>query len=40
MPNTEQLEHSMPVAAMKLLAPKAALPLAEKVNSHLVERCV
>ena len=37
MPNTEQLEHSMPVAAMKLLAPKAALPLAEKVNSHLVE---
>ena len=37
MPNTEQLEHSMPVAAVKLLAPKAALPLAEKVNTHLVE---
>ena len=37
MPNTEQLEHSMPVAAVKLLAPKAALPLAEKVNGHLVE---
>ena len=37
MPNTEQLEHSMPVAAMKLLAPKAALPLAEKINYHLVE---
>ena len=37
MPNTEQLEHSMPVAAMKLLAPKAALPLAEKINFHLVE---
>ena len=37
MPNTEQLEHSMPVAAMKLLAPRAALPLAEKINFHLVE---
>ena len=37
MPNTEQLEHSMPVAAVKLLAPKAALPLAENVNKHLVE---
>ena len=37
MPNTEQLEHSMPVAPVKLLTDKSALPLAEKVNSHLVD---
>ena len=37
MPNTEQLEHSMPVAPVKLLTDKSALPLAEKVNGHLVD---
>ena len=37
MPNTEQLEHSMPVAPVKLLTDKSALPLAEIVNSHLVD---
>lgn len=37
MPNTEQLEHAIPAAAVKLITPKAALPLASKVNKHLVE---
>lgn len=37
MPNTEQLEHAMPVAPIKLLTTKSALPLAMKVNSYLVD---
>ena len=37
MPNTEELKHAMPVAPVKLLTTQAALPLAEKVNSHLVD---
>lgn len=37
MPNIEQLETAMPVAPMKLLTTKAALPLAQKINTYLVE---
>ena len=37
MPNTEQLEHAMPVAPIKLLTTKSALPLATKVNNYLVD---
>ncbi len=37
MPNTEQLQNAMPVAPVKLLTTKSALPLAHKVNQHLVE---
>ncbi len=37
MPNTEQLEHSMPVAPIKLLTTKSAMELASKVNSYLVD---
>ena len=37
MPNTEQLQSAMPVAPVKLLTTKSALPLAHKVNQHLVE---
>ncbi|MBO5209484.1 MAG: ribose-phosphate pyrophosphokinase [Lachnospiraceae bacterium] len=37
MPNIEQLETAMPVAPIKLLAPEAALPLARKINSYLVD---
>ncbi len=37
MPNTEQLKNAMPVAPIKLLTTRSALPLAAKVNSHLVE---
>lgn len=37
MPNTEQLEHAMPVAPIKLLTTKSALPLAMKVNNYLVD---
>lgn len=37
MPNTEQLKNAMPVAPIKLLTTKSALPLAALVNSHLVE---
>ena len=37
MPNTEQLEHAMPVAPIKLLTTRSALPLADKVNSYLVD---
>ena len=37
MPNIEQLEHSMPVAPMKLLTTKSAMNLASKVNSYLVD---
>ncbi len=37
MPNTEQLQNAMPVAPVKLLTTQSALPLARKVNSHLVE---
>lgn len=37
MPNTEQLEHSMPVAPVKLLTTGSARELASKVNSHLVD---
>ncbi|MDE7131780.1 MAG: ribose-phosphate pyrophosphokinase [Lachnospiraceae bacterium] len=37
MPNTEELKHAMPVAPVKLLTTQAALPLATKVNSHLVD---
>lgn len=36
MPNTEELKNAMPVAPVKLLTTKSALPLATKVNSHLV----
>ncbi len=36
MPNTEQIEHAMPVAAVKLLTTKSAMPLASLVNNHLV----
>ena len=37
MPNTEELKYAMPVAPVKLLTTKSALPLANKVNEHLVE---
>ena len=37
MPNTEELKNAMPVAPIKLLTTKSALPLAALVNSHLVE---
>lgn len=37
MPNTEQLEHAMPVAPIMLLTTKSALTLAEKVNDYLVD---
>lgn len=37
MPNIEQLETAMPVAPIKLITTKAALPLAYRINSHLVE---
>ena len=37
MPNIEQLETAMPVAPIKLLAPKAALPLARNINNYLVD---
>jgi ribose-phosphate pyrophosphokinase len=37
MPNTEQLEHSIPVAPIKLLTTQSALSLAEMVNHHLVD---
>ncbi len=37
MPNTEELKHAMPVAPVKLLTTQAALPLAHKVNSYLVD---
>lgn len=37
MPNTEELKYAMPVAPVKLLTTKAALPLAGKVNAHLVD---
>ena len=37
MPNTEELKNAMPVAPIKLLTTKSALPLATLVNSHLVE---
>ena len=37
MPNIEQLETAMPVAPIKLLTTQAALPLANKINSYLVE---
>lgn len=37
MPNIEQLEHSMPVAPMKLLTTKSAMNLASKVNNYLVD---
>ena len=37
MPNTEQLKNAMPVAPIKLLTTSSAMPLASKVNSHLVE---
>ena len=37
MPNIEQLETAMPVAPMKLLTTKAALPLAQRINAYLVE---
>ena len=36
MPNTEQLKNAMPVAPIMLLTTKSALPLASKVNNHLV----
>lgn len=36
MPNIEQLETAMPVAPIKLLTTEAALPLARKINYHLV----
>ena len=37
MPNTEQLKNAMPVAPVRLLTTKSALPLASLVNGHLVE---
>ena len=37
MPNTEQLKNAMPVAPIKLLTTKSAMPLANLVNSHLVD---
>ena len=37
MPNIEQLETAMPVAPMKLLTTQAALPLAQRINTYLVE---
>ena len=37
MPNTEELKNAMPVAPIKLLTTKSALPLAQMVNSHLVD---
>ena len=37
MPNTEELKNAMPVAPIKLLTTKSALPLAYMVNSHLVD---
>ena len=36
MPNIEELKTAMPVAPFKLLTTKAALPLAHRINSHLV----
>ncbi len=37
MPNVEQLKTAMPVAPMMLLSTKAAMPLATRINRHLVE---
>lgn len=37
MPNTEELKNAMPVAPIKLLTTKSALPLANMVNNHLVD---
>lgn len=36
MPNTEELEHSLPVAPLKLLVLNSARALGERVNHHLV----
>ena len=37
MPNIEQLKTAMPVAPIMILSTEAALPLAQKINHHLVE---
>jgi len=37
MPNIEQLKTAMPVAPIMILTTGAALPLAQKINSYLVE---
>lgn len=37
MPNIEQLKTAMPVAPIMILSTEAALPLAQKINSYLVE---
>lgn len=37
MPNIEQLKTAMPVAPIMILTTQAALPLAKKINSYLVE---
>lgn len=37
MPNIEQLKTAMPVAPIMILTTQAALPLAQKINSYLVE---
>ena len=37
MPNIEQLKTAMPVAPIMILSTEAAFPLAQKINSHLVE---
>ena len=37
MPNIEQLKTAMPVAPIKLLTTKSALPLAHRINSYLVD---
>lgn len=37
MPNIEQLKTAMPVAPIMILSTEAALPLAQKINRHLVE---
>ena len=37
MPNIEQLKTAMPVAPIMILTTQSALPLAQKINSYLVE---
>ena len=37
MPNIEQLKTAMPVAPVNILTTAAALPIAQKINSYLVE---
>ena len=37
MPNIEQLKTAMPVAPIKIVTTEASLPLAQRINSYLVE---